>query len=432
MYTSQIKYVIIRYHKLEATEHAYLQVLWKDRARHMKPFSRTSEILVKEKEMRNVGMISASLTRKQKLIAPTGRASPPKEILRKTSDPKKSALSEKFVPKQMVQLRPTTPDQSEHSTRNKKDVPGRVEGFHVPTVVLKSAPTSGSHSTPVSEEVSTAASSSKGHQSNASAPIVEDALLSTIPPAKPPRPKFVASSGAGSAHVATPLEDDSVLSTIPKRSAGTGTKRKDRGTRDNGKGEEPQPAASLNNPKSKIKLETEPEPPVRSTSLERGRHLSAPSKPKRNASVTPKPTTSTSDHPKVEPSKAKPNKISGPAPVTDSSLPSPSTPPEPPPTSRFTVTLQHSSSQEDTILQQQHDVPMEPLRVTITNGTDNPSSHQNKTSENDAVSKRTRLETHSPAEDEGSKKELEKEEPGTDLDGADDNASIDSLVSLQD
>ena len=40
------------------------------------------------------------------------------------------------------------------------------------------------------------------------------------------------------------------------------------------------------------------------------------------------------------------------------------------------------------------------------------------------------METHSPAEDQGSKKELEKEEPGTDLDGADDNASIDSLVSL--
>ena len=75
---------------------------------------------------------------------------------------------------------------------------------------------------------------------------------------------------------------------------------------------------------------------------------------------------------------------------------------------------------------------MEPLRVTITNGTDTPSSHQNKTPENDTVSKRTRLETHNPAEDEGSKKELEKEEPGTDLDGADDNASIDSLVSLQD
>ena len=390
----------------------------------MKTFSRTSDILSKEKEMRNVGAISASLTRKNKMIAPTGRTSPPKELLiKKTSDLKRKVLSQQFVPKRMVQLKPAgvTPEtQIESTPQNRKAIPGKVESFRVPAVLLKPTSSSliksGSHVKEVPPAVSVSASTSIG----------EDSLVSTIPPHKPPRPKFVASPNVSNTNVAAPLEDDCCLSTIPKRPAGTGTKRSDRGLRAKDKGDHSPPKTSLDDLRSNRKLDTEPEPPVRSTSFERGRHYSAPNKPKRDYPVTSTLPTSTSNHP--SPSKLDQSTLGqepGSSPVPDLSLQITTTPPEPPPpTSRFTVTPQPNLSFNNTTSEQAGG----PADL-VTNSEDTPTSGHVKDTEI-TTNKRIHVETCEPAEDRNLGLE-QRMRMKTDADDANDNASIDSLVSLQ-
>ncbi|KAL5269728.1 hypothetical protein ACHWQZ_G003256 [Mnemiopsis leidyi] len=353
------------------------RVLWKNRARHQKPFSRTSEILGKEKEMRNIGMISASLMRRneRKGMIPISQDFSSKDSYKKPFEPRKSPLSQQFVPKQMVQLRSTSPIPESVSSRSKTPVPDKVETFQVSESILKPLPIKKPE--PTSKKISTG--DSKVSQITVSTSVVEEALLSTIPPAKPPRPKFMSSSDVSSANVAAPLEDDCILSTIPKRHAGSGDKRNDKGSADSRF-----LASSFAGPFQKINPAGEPEPPVRTTSFGRGRQYSAPQKPQRGVSkLTSMP------NPTSEPSPTSPAKI--PESLSRSTPNHPATNQHPDPAVQVVSTHLESSK---------------PVKVGDSGG-------------------RRRLDTHIVAEDEELTTEVE--DPGCGSSGGEDNASIDSL-----
>ena len=204
----------------------------------------------------------------------------PKENYRKAQDTLKSPLSQQFVPKQMVQLRPTSPIPETASPRSRTPDPDKVEASQAPGTVKK--PTPIEKPVPAAKKISSGVS--KVSQIAVSPPVVEDALLSTIPPAKPPRPKFMPSSDISSANAAAPLEDDCVLSTIPKRNTGVGNKRNNTTARDKGSADNRLLVSSFAGPFPKAKPGVEPEPPLRTTSFGRERQHSAPQKPQRGIS----------------------------------------------------------------------------------------------------------------------------------------------------
>ena len=359
------------------------QVLWKNRARHQKPFTRTSEILSKEKEMRNIGMISASLMRRneKKRIMHNSLDVSPKENYRKAQDTLKSPLSQQFVPKQMVQLRPTSPIPETASPRSRTPVPDKVETSQVPGTVIK--PTAIEKQEPVAKTISPAAS--KVSQITVSAPVVEDALLSTIPPAKPPRPKFMPSSDVASANVAAPLEDDCILSTIPKRQTGSGNKRSNATASEKESADNRLLVSSFAGPFSKTKPGVEPEPPLRTTSFGRGRQHSAPQKPQRGISKL----TSVSN----------PDQVLEPLPTNSEKFTES--------TSKSSILLNITKAKVDSAAYQREESNLD--KTVISGG-------------------RRRLDTYTAAKLETGL-DLDAEDPECGSSGGEDNASIDSLVN---